>query len=68
MLEAMVAGQSVEPHNNDMYCAPYDYYQQEYYPGPGDMCPQHGAPQSMCIHSDYGKLFNLNLLRLVRHT
>lgn len=55
MLEAMVAGQSVEPHNNDMYCAPYDYYQQEYYPGPGDICPQHGAPQSMCIHSDYGK-------------
>jgi len=58
MLEAMVAGQSVEGHNNDMYCAPYDYYQQDYYPNPGgeQLCPHHGQhPQSMCLHSEYGK-------------
>jgi hypothetical protein len=52
MLTAMVAGQTVETHN-DMYCSQYDYYQ-DYYPQQPELCPAHA--QLCTVHGEYGKM------------
>nr|CAD7423354.1 unnamed protein product [Timema monikensis] len=63
MLKAMVAGQVLEAHNNDMYCSPvsqYDYYP-EFYPQGLEMCPAHGQ---IHLHGDYERAKdNVNLLQ-----
>ncbi|KAL0274062.1 UNVERIFIED_CONTAM: hypothetical protein PYX00_006583 [Menopon gallinae] len=54
----MVAGQTVDSHNNEeMYCAQYDYYS-EYYPQQ-ELCPQHAqhAQQVCTVHGEYGEFF-----------
>ena len=57
----MVAGQTVDSHNNEeMYCAQYEYYS-DFYPQQQELCPQHGHQQQMCtVHGDYGKFLTDN--------
>lgn len=54
----MVAGQTVDPYNNEeMYCMQYDYYS-DFYPQQPDVCSSQGQPHQVCtLHGDYGEFW-----------